>query len=76
VAKAQLNWEPDSYREGHPSLIEAYFRKEWGEWEKGWGLQTGVLNPPFSLEHTGPAWTPLYTLTPSALGTWLGKSSA
>ncbi len=26
VAKAQLNWEPDSYREGHPSLIEAYFR--------------------------------------------------
>ena len=71
VAKAQLNWEPDSYREGHPSLIEAYFRKEWGEWEKGWGLQTGVLSPPFSLEHTGPAWTPLYTLTPSALSTWL-----
>lgn len=26
---------------------------------------------PFSLEHTGPAWTPLYTLTPSALNTWL-----
>ena len=71
VAHAQLNWEPDSYREDHPSLIEAYFRKEWGEWGNGWGLQTGVINPPFSLEHSGPAWTSPYTLTPSALNTWL-----
>jgi hypothetical protein len=29
------------------------------------------MNAPFSLEHTGPAVTPLYTLTPSALSTWV-----
>lgn len=71
VARAQLNWYPDSYEDDQPLLIEAYFRKEWGEWEKGWGLQTGVINPPLSFEHTGPARTPQYTLTPSALNTWL-----
>ena len=69
---AQLNLETlddDDY--DRPLLIEAYLRKEWGEWGKGWGLQTGVMNVPFSLEHTGPAWTPQYTLTPSALNTWI-----
>jgi hypothetical protein len=71
TAHAQLNWYPDSDEDNKPLLIEAYFRKEWGEWEKGWGVQTGVLSPPFSLEHTGPAWTSPYTLTPSALNTWL-----
>src|SRR5262245_32826376 len=71
TAHAQLNWYPDSDEDNKPLLIEAYFRKEWGEWGDGWGVQTGVLSPPFSLEHTGPAWTSPYTLTPSALNTWL-----
>lgn len=71
VAHAQLNWETDIDDDDRPLLIEAYLRKEGGEWEKGWGLQTGVMNVPFSLEHTGPAWTARYTLTPSALNTWL-----
>jgi hypothetical protein len=70
-AHAQMNWEPDSYNDDRPLLIEAFLRKEWGQWEKGWGLQVGVVNPPLSLEHTGPAVTPLYTLTPSALSTWV-----
>ena len=71
VARAQLNWDPDGYNDDRPLLIEAYLRKEWGEWESGWGVQTGVMNLPFSLEHVGPAWTPKYTLTPSALNSWL-----
>ena len=71
TAQAQLNWETDIGDDVHPLLIEAFFRKEWGEWEQGWGLQMGAMQLPFSLEHTGPAWTPLYTLTPSALNTWL-----
>ena len=71
TAHAQLNWYPDSDEDNKPLLIEAYLRKEWGEWKEGWGLQMGVLSPPFSLEHTGPAWTSPYTLTPSALNTWL-----
>lgn len=78
TARAQLNWTPDiDALDDKPLLIEAFLRKEWGEWGQGWGLQLGVMNVPFSLEHTGPAWTPKYTLTPSALNTWLweeGKS--
>jgi hypothetical protein len=75
VPHAQLNWEPDISNDDRPLLIEAYLRKEWGAWEKGWGLQTGVMNIPFSLEHTGPAATPLYTLTPSALNSWIWEEA-
>ncbi|MGH8007372.1 MAG: hypothetical protein ACREQ3_10215 [Candidatus Binatia bacterium] len=71
TSHAQMNLETAADDEDRPLLIEAYLRKEWGEWGKGWGLQTGVMNIPFSLEHTGPAWTSPYTLTPSALNTWL-----
>ena len=69
-ARAQLNAETDLGVD-RPLLIEAILRKEWGASAKGWGLQAGVMNNPFSLEHVGPAWTPQYTLTPSALNTWL-----
>ena len=54
-----------------PWLIEAILRKEWGAARNGFGLQTGVMNVPFSLEHTGPAWPPEYTITASALNSWL-----
>ena len=70
-ARAQLNWEQETVNADRPLLVEAFLRKEWGNWEYGWGLQGGVFNLPFSLEHTGPAWTPQYSLTPSALNTWL-----
>jgi hypothetical protein len=70
-ARTQLNWETDIDNDDRPLLIEAFLRKEWGTWSHGWGLQVGVMNPPLSLEHSGPAVTPLYTLTPSALSTWV-----
>ena len=75
VPRVQLNWETDVSHDDRPLLIEAYLRKEWGDWGQGWGLQTGVMNLPFSLEHTGPASTPLYTLTPSALNTWMWEEA-
>lgn len=75
VPHAQLNWEPDISHDDRPLLIEAYLRKEWGAWERGWGLQAGVMNVPFSLEHAGPAATPLYTLTPSALNSWVWEEA-
>ncbi len=75
TARAQLNWEHETVNADRPLLVEAFLRKEWGNGEHGWGLQGGVLNPPFSLEHTGPAWTPQYSLTPSALNTWLWEEA-
>lgn len=77
-AHAQVNWEGDIDDTGDTSpnhdvmrLIEGYLRRDWGSSSAGWGVLAGVSNPAFSLEHTGPAWTPNFTLTPSALNTWL-----
>ena len=70
-AQLQMNIEPDVADGYHPWLVEAILRREWGSGERGWGAQAGVTNVPFSLEHTGPAWTPEYTISASALTSWL-----
>lgn len=70
-AQAQLNLQPDLADDDEPWLIEAFLRKEWGGDESGWGLQTGLMNMPFSLEHVGPAWAPEYSISASALDSWL-----
>ena len=74
-AQAQVNFEHDLADNDEPWLIEAILRKEWGDAKRGFGLQTGVMNVPFSLEHTGPAWSPEYTITASALNSWLWEDS-
>jgi hypothetical protein len=74
-AQAQVNFEPDIADGAKPSLIEAILRKEWGSAASGWGLQGGIMNLPFSLEHVGPAWSPEYTLTASALNSWLWEDA-
>lgn len=78
LAHAQVNWEGEVDTRGEvgpthdvPRLVEGWVRKEWSNDTSGWSLLAGVANPTFSLEHGGPAWTPRYTITPSALGTWL-----
>ncbi|HKZ72960.1 MAG TPA: hypothetical protein VJ011_02785, partial [Steroidobacteraceae bacterium] len=70
-AQAQVNVQPDIADGYEPWLIEAVLRKEWTREEQGWGTQAGVMNVPFSLEHVGPAWSPEYALSASALGSWL-----
>ncbi|MFL6579014.1 MAG: hypothetical protein ACJ8MR_20485 [Povalibacter sp.] len=70
-AQAQANVQPDIADTYEPWLVEAFLRKEWAREAHGWGLQVGLMNNPFSLEHTGPAWTPEYTLSASALNSWL-----
>lgn len=74
---AQVNWEGDVDDQGDvdpdhdaPRLVEGWLRREWADADGGWAVLAGVSNPPSSLE-LGPAWTPRYTLTPSALNTWL-----
>ena len=70
-AQAQINFEHDLADNDTPWLIEAILRKEWGAASQGFGLQAGLMNVPFSLEHVGPAWSPEYTITASALNSWL-----
>ena len=70
-ARAQMNVERDLAGNYDPYLIEALLRKEWGKNESGWGVQTGLMNSPFSLEHVGPAWSPEYSISASALDSWL-----
>jgi hypothetical protein len=70
-ARAQVNIEPDIAGNYQPWLIEATLRKEWGDERLGWGMQGGVMNVPFSLENTGPAWSPEFTISASALNSWL-----
>ncbi|TAL02088.1 MAG: hypothetical protein EPO08_08150 [Rhodospirillaceae bacterium] len=40
-----------------------------------WGVsgRAGVFFPPISLENTGLAWTSPYTITPSAINSWVGQ---
>jgi len=70
-AQAQINLQPDLSRDDEPWLVEAFLRKEWGRDTNGFGLQAGVMNMPFSLEHTGAAWSPEYSISASALNSWL-----
>jgi hypothetical protein len=75
-AQAQINFEPDIADGMEPWLIEAILRKEWGDAGNGWGLQGGVMNLPFSLEHVGPAWSPDFGLSASALNSWLWEDTS
>jgi hypothetical protein len=70
-AEAQLNVQPDIADGYRPWLVQATLRKEWGRADNGWSLQGGVMNVPFSLENTGPAWSPQYSISASALDSWL-----
>ncbi len=69
--EAQLNVQHDVADSYRPWLTEAIVRKEWAGKGQGGGVQVGVTNLPFSLEHTWPAWSPKYTISASALNAWL-----
>jgi hypothetical protein len=75
-AHAQFNFQPDVADGAEPWLIEALLRKEWGDAGHGWGVQGGVMNLPFSMEHMGPAWSPEFTLSASALNSWLWEDAS
>ncbi|HEY8514799.1 MAG TPA: hypothetical protein VIS07_04705 [Candidatus Binatia bacterium] len=77
-AEAQVNWDGDLDDRGDTSpdhdpvrIVEAFLRRDWSHEDGGFGLLVGLSNPPFSLEHVGPARTPAFSLTPSALNSWL-----
>jgi hypothetical protein len=53
-------------------LLEAYavYRQHLEGWSVS--LKAGAFFPPFSLENTDLGWTSPYTLTPSAINSWVG----
>lgn len=57
-----------------PELTEAYFEHRSlarGSWRSRY--RVGVFYPAISMENTGPLWTSPYTITSSAINTWLGE---
>jgi len=38
-----------------------------------WRVRAGAFHMPISLENRGPGWSDVYSITPSALNTWLGE---
>jgi hypothetical protein len=38
-----------------------------------WDARLGTFFMPVSMENSGPGWTDVYTITPSALNTWIGE---
>ena len=72
---ANVDAEPDKKQHrGRVDLIEGFvfFRRQLT------GLlhlevRGGAIIPPLSLEHPGAAWTTIYTITPSAVNSWIGE---
>ena len=55
-------------------MLDAYIRYRpvsTSRWR--WTLRAGAFFPPISLENTGIGWTPEWTLTPSAINSWVGQ---
>lgn len=76
-AFVQLNVDAEPDEEGLRSradLIEAYlsYRPELSERVR-LRVRGGAFFPPVSLEHAGPAWTSLYSITGSAANSWIGE---
>jgi hypothetical protein len=70
LARAQLQ----AGAEEPADLIEAWLRwRPVSTTPRRWSLQGGLFFPPISLEHDGIGWTNRWTLTSSALNSWVGE---
>jgi hypothetical protein len=73
--QANLDAEPGAAaRQGRLDLIEAFLQYQ-PDLTPAFRVRAraGLFFPPVSLEHDGPAWTTPYTITPSAVNTWIGE---
>jgi len=65
-----LRAEPET-----PSVIDAletYLRYDDQKGDIGWSVKAGAFFPTISLENDDLGWTSPYTLTPSAINSWIG----
>jgi hypothetical protein len=69
---AHLRFEPD--QRSAVDVIEAFARyRPVSTTPLRWSVKTGAFFPPISLENQGIGWTSLWTLTPSAINSWVGQ---
>ncbi len=71
-AVAVLRIEPE--QRSFVDVLESYVAwrpQAVGDWR--WSVKAGAFFPQLSLENTDLGWTSPYTLTPSALNTWVGE---
>jgi len=69
---ADLRYEPS--QRTAVDLIESYVRYRplsLSPWR--WSVKAGAFFPPVSEENTSPGWTSPWTLTPSAINSWVGE---
>ncbi len=70
---AELNSQWDGHQRTALNVPEVFLSHE-GRWGRvSLNQRLGFLIPPFSLEHPGLAWSTFFTLTPSAVNTWLAE---
>ncbi len=70
----QANFDADfEAGNGSVGLIEIYTESEWRKGPQAFKLKLGGFIPPVSWEHPETGWSTRYTLTPSAIGTWVGE---
>lgn len=71
MAIAVLRAEPE--QRNFIDVLETYIRYRpvsTTAWR--WSVKLGAFFPPFSLENSETGWNPYWTLTPSAINSWLG----
>jgi hypothetical protein len=70
--QANLNADPNDDQE-NIALVEAYgaFHFTWED--EDFDVQAGAFIPPLSWEHGHRAWSTSYSLTPSAMWSWVGE---
>ena len=64
----------DDHDRNFVDLSEAYLQaRPFPTGSIRWSAKAGAFYMPVSLENRGPGWTDVYTITPSALNTWIGE---
>jgi hypothetical protein len=72
TAMAHIKFDPE--QKNAVDLVEAYIKYDPVS-TSPWRIhaKAGMFFPPISLEHSDVAWTSPYSLTPSAINTWVGE---
>ena len=72
-----LHGDALGYGDGNSSALDVtQLYLNWRPFPSGpfrFSSKIGMFYPEFSMENRGSAWTPVYTITPSAINSWYGE---